>query len=229
MTEVDRTLNIHEQVLVEFDLDGGVVGMRAIVVNVMPAAIWLGLTRPDSLLEQVRVGQALSVTFRQAGSTTVGSSRFLGHLGASRSRLFSIATLEDLTTVQRRSHLRCDASGPLDYTIVSQSDSGVAGRTGHGSLSNISAGGIQFEVQFDNDNNVAVGDVLELTIALGRDAVTTDAEVVRVETIPDSAPGTRKRPAHPATRVIAARFDGISEDAEDKIVRHVFSLQRQRR
>jgi hypothetical protein len=229
MTEVETTLNMHEQILVEFDLDGQVVALRAMVVNVLPAAIWLGLSRPDSLLEQVRGGQPISLTFRRGPTAFMGSSRFLGHLGSSRSRLFSVSPIEDVQTVQRRGHLRCEASGPIEYVIVSQSDSGVAGRTGRGSIRNISATGTLFEVEFDSENNVEIGDLLELTIAVGREAVTTDAEVVRVEAIPDSVPGGRKRLSHPSARLVAVRFEAISGGAEDKIVRHIFSLQRQRR
>jgi c-di-GMP-binding flagellar brake protein YcgR len=252
MTETARTLSLHEQVLIEFDLDERVIGLRAVVVNVLPNALWLGLARPDSLLERLAPEQPLHLTFAKDGTALVASSRFVGHLGSSRSRLFSIEWPDDLAQVQRRAHLRMDAECPLQYTVEA-SDSGVTGWTGRGTSRNISAGGVLFETRLCEDECLAVGDSLELLIALGMDAVVTEGDIVRVQAVPDEGEAVRipgliaecevvrvqqdRRSADEgqfgrgvtSRSLVALRFNSISDVAQDKIVRHLFSLQRQRR
>ncbi|MGD0019147.1 MAG: PilZ domain-containing protein [Candidatus Limnocylindrales bacterium] len=223
---------VHDQVLVEAELDGKVVGLRAVIVNVMPTSLWLGMVRPDTSLAQLRPDQPLHLTFRRQGAAMVAASTFLSHLGASRSRLFSIEWPSDLTLIQRREHLRLDAECPIQFTLVNPSQSGAAGQTGQGTTRNISAGGLQFRIQAAVVETVEVGDELEVRLALGPGAVNAEAEVIRVEEMTELGPGGKPRPprpgAGPAT-LVALRFTSISEGAQDKIVRHIFSLQRRRR
>ena len=51
MIETPKLPFVHDQVLVEAEVDGRVAGFRAVVVHVMPNVLWLGLVRPDSHLE----------------------------------------------------------------------------------------------------------------------------------------------------------------------------------
>ena len=77
-----------------------------------------------------------------------------------------------------------------------------------------------------------IGDELEIRVALGPGAVVAEAEVIRVEEMAELGPGGKPRPprpgAGPAT-LVAVRFTSISEGAQDRIVRHIFALQRRRR
>jgi hypothetical protein len=230
MTETQHNLALHEQVLVEFDLDGRTVGLRAVVVNVLPAAIWLGLTKPDSALERLSADQRLNLTFRLNGAALIAASRFVRHLGSSRSRLFAVGWPDGLQTVQRRGTIRMDAECPVQYGILDGSDTAVELTTGGGMTRNISAVGVLFATQFGEEGRLEVGNVLELRIALGSGAVITECEVVRVEEerLP---PGAKPRPGppRPPTFLVAVKFDAISEMAQDRIVRHIFSLHRRRR
>jgi c-di-GMP-binding flagellar brake protein YcgR len=83
------------------------------------------------------------------------------------------------------------------------------------------------------DATVAVGDELDLRVSLGRDGVVlAEAVVVRVE----DASTMILRPDEPVRAgatgprsLIAVRFESISDADQDKIVRYIFSIQRQSR
>jgi c-di-GMP-binding flagellar brake protein YcgR len=232
MSCIERKPAVHDQVLVEAELGGRVVGLRAVIVNVMQTTLWLGLVRPDPSLERLRPDQPLHLTFRYSGAAMVAASTFLSHLGASRSRLFSIEWPTDLQLIQRRAYLRLDADCPIQYTVVSQGNSGSAGRTGRGLTRNISAGGLQFRIRAALDEPVEPGDELEIYIALGSHGVAAEAEVIRVDDAEELGAAGKPRPAAHGkgpTALIAVRFTSISEGAQDRIVRHIFSLQRKRR
>jgi len=86
-----------------------------------------------------------------------------------------------------------------------------------------------FATHFTEDVALDGGDVVELRIALGPDAVLAEAEIVRVEEerLP---PGRKPRSVSSGPpMLVAARFTSISDGAQDRIVKHLFSLQRQRR
>jgi c-di-GMP-binding flagellar brake protein YcgR len=233
MIETPRKPSVHDQVLVEAEVDGRVVGFRAVVVNVMPDAMWLGLVKPDALLERLHRGDPMALTFRRNDAGMVAASSFLNHLGATQSRLFSIEMTADCRLIQRRAHLRLDTECPIEYTVVSQSESGSAGLTGEGTTRNISAGGLQFMVKAPRRDTVEAEDALELALGLGQDAVLAEGEVVRVDDVtnvgPDVRPMAAAKSARPPRTMIAVRFVAISEDAQDRIVRHIFALQRKRR
>jgi hypothetical protein len=223
---------VHDQVLVEGEFDGKLVGFRAIVVNVKPAAIWLGLARPDPRLEQLTPDQPLQLTFRRDNAGMIAASWFIGHLGASRSRLFSVSWPDDPRLIQRRADLRLDTECPVEFTVLSQGETGGAGQTGEGICRNISAGGIQFTVRSELDDTVAAGDELELRIALDPgDVVLAEAVVVRVQDAATVAIGLdeQTRSENRPRSLIAVRFESISTGDQDKIVRFIFSIQRQNR
>jgi c-di-GMP-binding flagellar brake protein YcgR len=233
MIETPRMPIVHDQVLVEAELDGRVVAFRAVVVNVMPAALWLGLVKPNSLLQRLSPGDPVTLTFRREDSGMVAGASFLSHLGATQSRLFSIEMPSDLRMIQRRGHLRLDTDCPIHYLVVSQTASGGAGETGEGTTRNVSAGGLQFMVRTPIHEAVGVGDDLELRLLIGQDAVLAEGEVVRVDDATDlgrdGRPMAATSPPRPSRTLIAVQFVSISEGAQDRIVRHIFSLQRMRR
>lgn len=233
MIETSKKPAAHDQVLVEAEIDGKVVAFRAVVVNVLPAALWLGLVTPDSLLEQLSAGDLITLTFRREIKGMVAESAFLSHLGSTQSRLFSVEMPSDPRLIQRRGHLRLDTECPIQYIVTAQSETSGAGMTGEGVSRNISAGGVQFIVRALRVDTVSPGDALEVRLAIGQGAVLAEAEVVRVEDAtdlgPDGRPMAPKTPPRPPQTLIAVRFVSISVGAQDRIVRHIFALQRMRR
>jgi c-di-GMP-binding flagellar brake protein YcgR len=233
MIETPGKPSVHDQVLVETEIDGKVVGFRAVVVNVMPAALWLGLVKPDPRLERVGSGGVMLLTFRRDDVGMVAESAFLSHLGSTQARLFSVEMPADCRLIQRRAHLRLDTQCPIEYTVFGGDDISGAGSTGEGTTRNISAGGIQFMVETPARETVDVGAELELDILIGQDVVLAEGIVLRVEDATDIGPDDRRlAPANPPRQPrtwIAVRYVSISEGAQDRIVRHIFSLQRMRR
>jgi c-di-GMP-binding flagellar brake protein YcgR len=80
---------------------------------------------------------------------------------------------------------------------------------------------------------VDVGAELELDVLIGQDVVLAEGIVLRVEDATDIGPDDRRlapaSPPRPPRTWIAVRYVSISEGAQDRIVRHIFSLQRMRR
>jgi c-di-GMP-binding flagellar brake protein YcgR len=173
------------------------------------------------------------LTFRRDDVGMVAESAFVSHLGSSPVRMFSVEMPTDLRLIQRRFHLRMDTICPIEYTIVSQDQTSGAGATGQGMTLNISAGGVQFEVEAPLRETMDVGAELELAMLLGQDVVLAEARVLRVEDATDiDHDGRRLGPAEiprPPRTWIAVQFESISEGGQDRIVRHIFSLQRVRR
>lgn len=223
-SEIETEPALRDQVLVEVQLDEHPVGLRAVVVNVQPGAIWLGLVRPNPLLERIRRNEPVRVTFRRDNAALVGDATFLAHLGSSRQRLFSVSRPANAQLVQRRAHLRADVERAIDVRVVSHGDSGSAGRSGSGRTRNICGSGLLFAT----DLELACHDQLEVTLTLAsNDVAFAEAEVLRVDPIADAAiprPG-----GSPPRWLVAVRFLAISEVDQDRIVRHVFSLIRPRR
>jgi hypothetical protein len=233
MNEEDKSPAVHDQVLVETEIDGKVVGFRAVVVNIGPPALWLGLVRSDPRLEGLRPGDSVSLTIRRGTAAMIARTAFAGHLGSTQARLFSVDWPEGYRLVQRREHLRLDTEAPVKYVVVSQSETRGFGDEGSGSTRNISAGGLLFQVKVPIRDTVSGGDALELQLQLGQDVVVAEADVIRVEDATDVGPDGRPlppvKPARPPRTLIAVRFAAISDGAQDRIVRHIFSLQRMRR
>jgi hypothetical protein len=229
-TDIDRSPAVHDQVLVEAEVGGKVIGIRAVVVNIMPTALWLGLAQPDPALERLRPDQPLFLTFGLERAAMVGESSFRSHLGASRARLFAIELPDGYRLTQRRAYLRLDAECPIEYTVINQSEVAGAGQKGRGVSANISAGGVKFKVQTEAREAAAVGDQMEVSVELGPSAISSDAEVIRVEETAAHPSGkTWPGSAAEPSPIIAVRFVSISESSQDKIVRYIFRLQRLRR
>jgi len=137
----------------------------------------------------------------------------------------------DCHVVQRRAHLRLDADCPVE----SRRRGGVTGAGNHRrrNTRNISAGGLQFVVQRKITETVVVETLSNSGWRVGRDAVLLEADVVRVfdatDIGPDGRPMPPATPPRPPRTLVAVRFVTISDDAQDLIVRRIFSLQRLRR
>ena len=233
MIETAKQPAVHDQALVEAEVDGAVVRFRAVVVYLMPAALWLGLVKKEPLLERLHPGDPVMLTFGRNGAGMVAESSFINHLNSAGSRLFAIEFPTDYRLLQRRAYLRVDAECHVDFVVVNHSKMSGAGLTGAGVTRNIGAGGIQFIVDAAMSDTVREGDSLETRLALGQGAVLAEAEVARVEDVTDLGPDLRHlpvaaRPRRPRT-LIAVRFVRISEGAQDRIIRHIFALQRIRR
>ena len=232
--ETDRKPAVHDQALIETKIDGKVVGFRAVVVNVQASSLWLGLVRPDSLLEQVAAGQQLHLTFRRENAALAAESTFMNHLGSTRSRLFAVEWPKDAHLIQRRAHLRLDYECPIAFSHASQTESGSAGRKGRGTTRNISAGGVQFRVPGMAPAEFAIDDAMDLQIPINAsETVVSEGQVVRVEDVgvlpTDQQPPKRKGAPDGPQALIAVRFVAISDLDADKIVRLIFNVQRQRR
>jgi len=224
--------NVHDQVFVEANVDGHAVSFRAVVVNVFPEALWLGLVKPDPRLERVDVGAPVVLTFRRNGTGLIADERFVSHLGTSQSRLFAVRWSDNCHVVQRRQHLRLNAECPIEYVVI-QSDTTEPGLSDVGITRDIGAGGLCFKLNKPTAETVAVEDLLELRLQLDTAMVLADATVVRVEDLTDIGPDGKQLPppkcTHKPVTAVAVQFESISEVARDRIVRYVFSLQRQRK
>lgn len=221
---------VHDQVLVESEIEGDALAFRAVVVNVQPGSLWMGLTRPDPRLERLGRDAPLHLTFKRDNAAIVAESAFMRHLGSTRDRLFAVATPADPRLVQRRAHIRLDVQSPISITVVNHGESGSAGRHGRGTTRNISAGGVAFW----SDLAMVTGDELELAIDLGpAERVAAEAVVVRVEETDERPAGARRSAPSVAAggplKLVAVHFLAISEVEQDKIVRRIFSVQRARR
>ena len=170
---------------------------------------------------------------RRDGAAVVGRTRFVAHLKSTQTRIFSVAWPDEYKISQRREHLRLDTEAPVRYTVLSQNDIGGAGMEGHGVTRNLSAGGVQFVVKAAVRDTVTAGDALDLRMELGQDVVIAEADVVRVEDATNLGRDGRPLPAAAAQRpprtMIAVRFEAISAGAQDRIVGHIFALQRMRK
>lgn len=232
MIETTTKPAVHDQVLVEAAIDEKVVSFRAIVVNTTETALWLGLVKPDPRLERLAPGDSIALTFRRDGAGLVAESTFLDHLGATQARLFAVQMPSEIRLSQRRTHLRLDTEGEVQYTVV-QSDTTGLGLVGEGTTRNLGPGGMLFVVAAPLAETVAAGDDLELYLVVGDESVMAEGEVVRVDDATDFGPDGRQLaptdPPRPPQTLVAVRFISISDGAQDLIVRHIFALQRMRR
>jgi c-di-GMP-binding flagellar brake protein YcgR len=196
---------------------------------VLPDCLWLGLIKPDRRLEQVRCGVPVTLTLRRNGTGIVASETFLSHLGTTQSRLFSVGWTDSCDVVQRRTHLRVRAECPIEYVVLQSAflEPGVSAR---GSTWDISASGLQLRVGLPIEDTVVEADLVELRLSLDSGMVLADASVVRVEDMTDIGPDGKPLPfakaTHKPSTAIAVHFESISDTAQDRIVRYIFSLHR---
>jgi c-di-GMP-binding flagellar brake protein YcgR len=207
-------------------------GVHGVVTNVTLSSLWLGLSSAEVGLPGWSEGDEVELTFTTVDGPVTVTSSFQKKLGKGNLPMFAVEwpprtamaheTVPD--SAQRRAHIRVDMSCQVEYTVVTQSDHAAAGQTGGGTTRDVSAGGLLFETDAPHDEVPGPGDGLEMAIDFGGDVVTAEAEVVRVMARGRSAGGG----GGPRTQ-IAVRFLSIDQSAQDRIVRHVFSILRQQR
>jgi hypothetical protein len=222
-----KDLSIHDEVLVETEIDEVSVGLPSFVTNALGEELWLALRLPDLRLNSLVPGQRLHLTFDRGGSLIV-ESEFLRRLGGSsklgteKSRVFAVRRPQGFDNVQRRAHVRVD----LERTVRIKSFGALGGENmGNGRTVNIGAGGVQFTTQMP----LMFGDQLRVALVLTpRDIVVAGGPIVRIDEMVKSPPGADPAATpHVVTRV-AVRFDKITEQDQERITVYILAAHRSR-
>ncbi len=224
-----KDLSIHDDVLVETEVDGVPIDLPSFVTNVLDRELWLALRLADPRLLRIEQGQRIHLTFDRGGALVVESEfvRRLGgnsRMGTQRSRVFAVRRPQGVDQVQRRAHVRVD----LERDVRIKSFGALAAASvGTGHTLNIGAGGVQLTTEMP----LMFGDQLRVALALtARDIIVAGGPVVRIDEIPAPVPpgsaGSSDEPRM-VTRV-AVRFDKITEPDQERITRHVLAAHRRR-
>jgi hypothetical protein len=226
-----RDLSIHDEIVVETEIDGSFVTLSAFITNVLAEELWLATRLPDQRLLSMAENQPIHLTFDRGGAVIVESAflRRLGggsRLGMEKSRLFAVRRPPGgVETVQRRAHVRVDLERSVRVRAL-----GSLGteKMGSGKTINIGAGGVQFLT----DMPLLFGEQLRLALVLtSRDIVVAGGTIVRIEDGGAAGGATRDSPA-PKGKVehskVAVRFDKISEVDQERITCHILSAHRRR-
>jgi c-di-GMP-binding flagellar brake protein YcgR len=175
-----RDLSIHDEIVVETEIDGAVVRLSAFVTNVLADELWLATRLPEPRLLNLEEGLPIHLTFDRDGAVIV-ESVFLrrlgagGRLGMEKSRVFAVRRPGGVETVQRRAHVRVDLERAV--RIRALGSLGVE-KIGAGRTVNIGAGGVQFLT----DMPLLFGEQLRLALALtSREIVVAGGTIVRIE------------------------------------------------
>ena len=212
-----------DRVLVEADIDGRPVSLRAVIVRICPTELWLGLASPDERLETMAAGMAVRLTVPRDEAALVSRSRFLRPLDGSKTRVFAVAWPGVLERLQRRAHVRYGFDWPIHFRRLDPVTREPRGKAASGATINISAGGLLFE----SDTPPGVDEELALTLPLlGGDPVKMDGVVVRVRAA--DAEGSGPDGGHPRTEV-AVKFTRITALDQKRLVRFVLLTEHRRR
>src|SRR5450759_780817 len=108
-----KDLSIHDEIVVETEIDGAFVGLTSFVTNVLAEELWLSMRLPDPRLQSLVAGQPIPLAFDRGGSLIVESTflRCLGNntrLGMEKSRVFAVRRPQGVEAAQRRAHVRVD-------------------------------------------------------------------------------------------------------------------------
>jgi hypothetical protein len=77
-----KDFSIHDEVLVEAEVDGEPLSLSSFVTNVLPEELWLAPHVPDPRLNGLQPGQLVHLTFDRGGALVV-ESVLLRRLGGS--------------------------------------------------------------------------------------------------------------------------------------------------
>jgi c-di-GMP-binding flagellar brake protein YcgR len=224
-----KDLSIHDEMVVETEIDGASIGLPAFITNILADELWLATRLPDPRLGDLREGQPVHLTFDKGGALIVESVflRRLGNtskLGMEKSRVFAVRRPQGVDTVQRRAHVRVDLERSVRIKAL-----GSLGteQMGNGKTINIGAGGVQFVT----DMPLLFGEQLRLALVLtSRDIVVAGGVIVRIEDgdpEPDAAAEPGADPVVKKSKV-AVRFDKVSEADQERITCHILAAHRQR-
>jgi hypothetical protein len=220
-----KDLSIHDEVVVETEVDGALVSVAAFVTNVLAGELWLATRLPDPRLLSFEEGQPIHLSFDRGGQLIVGTEflRRLGsntRLGMEKSRVFAVRRPQGLENVQRRAHVRVD----LERMVRIRSMGSLGDHVGTGKTVNIGAGGVQFTTEVP----LMFGDQLKIALVLtSRDIVVARGTVVRIEDHVVSPLGGSASDAPPTVLSrVAMRFDKISEVDQERISLHILAAHR---
>jgi c-di-GMP-binding flagellar brake protein YcgR len=222
-----KDLAIHDEIVVETEIDGVSVGLSAFVTNVLADELWLATRLPEPRLLSLAEGQPIHLSFDRNGALIV-ESVFLRRLGSSRlgmekSRVFAVKRPGGVDTVQRRAHVRVDLERSVRIRAL-----GSLGteQIGTGRTINIGAGGVQFTTEMP----LLFGEQLRLALVLtSRDIVVAGGVIVRIEDgDPPPAAAATTGKARVEHSKVAVRFDKISEIDQERITCHILSAHRRR-
>ncbi len=221
-----KDLSIHDDVIVETELDGGPFSVTAFVTNVVGDELWLASRLPEPRLAELVGGQWVYLAFGQGGALIV-ESVFLRRLGGSKfgsenCRVFAVRRPQGVDTVQRRAHVRID----LERTVRIRSLGSLeVDKIGTARTINIGAGGILFTTEMP----LILGEQLRIALVLtSRDIVIAGGTIVRIED--GEGPGGVASTAgyHVSVSKVAVRFDKITGADQERITYHILSAQRER-
>jgi hypothetical protein len=223
-----KDFSIHDEIVVETEIDGASVGLPAFITNVLADELWLATRLPDPRLGSLEEGQSIHLTFDRGGALIVESVflRRLGNtkLGMEKSRVFAVQRPQGVESVQRRAHVRVDLERSVRIRAL-----GSLGteKMGTGRTTNIGAGGVQFLTEMP----LLFGEQLRLALVLtSREIVIAGGTIVRIE---DGAAPPVAASSEPAAEApvkhskVAVRFDKISEADQERITCHILSAHRQ--
>jgi c-di-GMP-binding flagellar brake protein YcgR len=227
-------LSIHDELVIETEIDGASVALPAFITNILAEELWLATRLPEPRLVELSEGQAIHLTFDRGGALIVEST-FLrrlgagGRLGMEKSRVFAVRRPQGVQTVQRRAHVRVDLE--RNVRIRALGSLGTE-KMGNGRTINIGAGGVQFRT----DMLLLFGEQLRLALVLtSREIVVVGGTIVRIEDGDGPEPGAPPSDApadsaedHATHSKVAVRFDKISEVDQERITVHILSAHRQR-
>lgn len=224
-----KDFSIHDEIVVETEIDGVSVELPAFVTNVLAGELWLATRLPDARLVSLEQGQRIHLRFDRGGALIIESVflRRLGNtrLGMEKSRVFAVERPQGFETVQRRAHVRV----ALDRLVRIRALGSVGTeKIGTGRTINIGAGGVQFSTR----TPLLFGEQLRVALVLtSRNIVVAGGTIVRIEDAdapPDSSPESDDGAPVRYSKV-AVRFDKISEADQERITCHVLSVHRQNR
>ena len=220
----ENELSIQDRVLVDSEISGRPVSFRAVIVRVCPTELWLGLASPDRRLETIRPDQPVRLTVARNGAALLGRSAFVGPLGGSKSRVFSVARPTVLERVQRRGYFRYAIDLPIRYRHIDSATWEPRGRVATTVTKNLSPGGMLFV----SDADVRVGDDLDLTLPFsGWDRLSMNGVVRRLG--PAAGDGLSRPSGRPNGAEVAVMFTRITSLDQDRILRLILLAEHRRR
>jgi hypothetical protein len=220
----ENELAIQDRVLVEADVSGRPIAVRAVIVRVCPTELWLGLSSPDRRLETLRPNQTIRLTIARNGAALLGRSDFLRPLGGGKSRVFAIVRPVVLERAQRRGYVRYPIDLPVHFRRIDPATWEPRGKAATTVTRNLSPGGLLFV----SDAAVKVGDDLDMTLPLsGGDRVSMNGVVKRLERRTDA--GGSGPDGRPNGTEVAVMFTRITSLDQDRIVRLILLTEHRRR
>jgi c-di-GMP-binding flagellar brake protein YcgR len=224
----ESEIAIQDRVLVEAQIDGRSVSLRAVIARICQTELWLGVASPDRRLDALAPNQGIRLTVARDGAALLAQSEFLRPLGDSRSRVFAVLRPDVLQHVQRRGYVRYPIDLPVVFRHLDPTTWEPRGRVATTVTKNLSPGGLLFA----SEAPVSVGDELDMTVALsGIDRVSMSGVVRRLGLAADwnVNDGSYGLTARRRQTEVAVAFTRITSLDQDRIVRLILLTEHRRR